>query len=68
MEEANSATHSYFSLSQSWRHIQVFWYENVAKVVPVLNTPHRQPINIVHRQAARQLNFNIFALVATQRL
>lgn len=62
------ATYRNFRLAQCRRHIQVFGYEDMSKVVSVLHAPYRQPVNVVNGQTAGQLNLDILALVATQRV
>lgn len=62
------ATYRNFRLTQCRRHIQIFGYEDMPKVVSVLHAPYCQPVNVINGQAAGQLNLDILALVATQRV
>jgi hypothetical protein len=61
-------TYGYFRLSQSGRDVQIPRDHNVAKVMSILNAPHCQPVDVVDSEIAGELDFNIFALVAFERL
>lgn len=67
-EQSPVNTYRNLCLSECWWHVQIVWYENVPKVVPILDTPNGKPIDVVHRQIAGQLDLDVFALVAAQRL
>lgn len=55
-----------FGLSKSRRNIEVLRYQYMPEVVLVLHAPYRQPINVVHRQVARQNDFDVFPLITLQ--
>lgn len=55
-------------LSQRRRHVQVLRDHHVSEVVSVLHAPDRQPVDVVDRQRAGQLDLDVFALVPAERL
>jgi hypothetical protein len=61
-------TYRDFGLSESRWNVEVFGYEDVSEVVSVLDAPDGQPFNIVDRERAWKLYFDVFTLVASQRV
>lgn len=64
----SAGTYCDFGLAQCRRYIQVLGYHHVTKVVSVLNAPHGQPVDVIHGQITRQLDFNVLPLIAFQGL
>ena len=58
-------TYGQLVLSKSWRNVQILWDHDMTEVLFETDAPQGQPINVMDSQVARQLNFDVFALISS---
>lgn len=58
-------TYGQLILSKSRRNVQILWDHDMTEVLFETDTPQGQPINVMDSQVARQLNFDVFALISS---
>ena len=65
---SSHSTYGNFGLAERWRHVQVLRDEDMPEIVPVLDAPDGQPVDVVDRQRPGKLDLDILPLVAAQRI